>query len=213
GGTWRWQMSQPLEDQTHEEFWQQLLRWLVTDTPGRVVASVPTQMLQDDGRVQLSADVRDKTFLPAADAHVEAHVLGPGGSAAQIEMTPDPNSPGTFHAEWTADQQGSYLTEVIATRDKDELGRDVLNFARMDGAAENFHTEQNRDLLEKLSIETGGRYWKPQEVSKLPAEISYSEAGITVRDTKELWNMPIVFLLMLLLPSTEWLLRRKWGVV
>ena len=39
------------------------------------------------------------------------------------------------------------------------------------------------------------------------------EAGITVRDAKELWNMPIVFLLLLLLPSTEWLLRRKWGVV
>jgi hypothetical protein len=47
----------------------------------------------------------------------------------------------------------------------------------------------------------------------LPGEISYSEAGITVRDTKELWNMPIVFLLLLLLPSMEWLLRRKWGVV
>ena len=155
GGTWRWQMSQPLEDQTHEEFWQQLLRWLVTDTPGRVVASVPSQMLFDDGRVQFSADVRDKNYLPAADAHVEAHILGPGGSAAQIEMTPDPNTPGTFHAEWTADQPGSYLTEVIATRDKDELGRDVLTFARMDGVAENFHTEQNRDLLEKLSAADG----------------------------------------------------------
>jgi len=151
--------------------------------------------------------------LPAADAHVEAHILGPGGSAAQIEMTPDPNTPGTFHAEWTADQAGSYLTEVVATRGKDEIGRDVLTFARMDGVAENFHTEQNRDLLEKLSAETGGRYWKPQDISKLPGEISYSEAGITVRDTKELWNMPIVFLLLLLLPSTEWLLRRKWGVV
>src|SRR5712671_2579905 len=45
GGTWRWQMSQPLEDQTHEEFWQQLLRWLVMDTPGHIVASVPSQML------------------------------------------------------------------------------------------------------------------------------------------------------------------------
>jgi len=213
GGTWRWQMSQPLEDQTHEEFWQQLLRWLVMDTPGHIVASVPSQMLLDDGRVQFSADVRDKNYLPAADAHVEAHILGPGGSAAQIEMTPDPNSPGTFHAEWTADRAGSYLTEVIATRDKDELGRDVLTFARMDGVAENFHTEQNRGLLEKLSAETGGRYWTPQDVSKLPGEISYSEAGITVRDTKELWNMPIVFLLLLLLPSAEWLLRRKWGVV
>ena len=213
GGTWRWQMSQPLEDQTHEEFWQQLLRWLVTDTPGRVVASVPSQMLFDDGHVQFSADVRDQNYLSASDAHVEAHILGPGGTAAQIDMAPDPNSPGTFREEWTADLPGSYLTEVTATRDKEELGSDVLTFARMDGVAENFHTGQNRELLEKLSSETGGRYWTPQDVSRLPSEISYSEAGITVRDTKQLWNMPIIFLLLLALPSAEWLLRRKWGVV
>ena len=213
GGTWRWQMVQALGDTTHDQFWQQLLRWLVTGTPGHVAATIPSQMLFDDGRVQFSAEVRDKNFLPASDARVEAHILGPGGSAAQIEMTPDANAPGTFRAEWTADQPGAYLTEVIATRDKEELGRDVLNFSRMDGIAENFHTEQNRELLEKLSAETGGRYWTPQELSKLPGEISYSEAGITVRDTKELWDMPIVFLLLILLPSAEWLLRRRWGVV
>jgi hypothetical protein len=34
-----------------------------------------------------------------------------------------------------------------------------------------------------------------------------------VRDTKELWDMPIVFLLLLALISADWLLRRKWGVV
>lgn len=213
GGTWRWQMSQPLEDQTHEEFWQQLLRWLVTNTPGRVVASVPNQMLFDDGRVQFSADVRDKNYLPAADAKVEAHILGPGGAAAQMEMTPNPSAPGTFQADWNAAQAGSYLTEVIATRGTEEIGRDVLNFARMDGVAENFHTGQNRELLEKLSAQTGGRYWKPQDLSRLPSEISYSQAGITVRDTKDLWNMPAVFFLILLLRSSEWLLRRKWGVV
>jgi uncharacterized membrane protein len=214
GGTWRWQMSQPLGDTTHDAFWQQLLRWLVTDTPDRVVASVPSQMLFDDGHVQFSADVRDKNFLPAADARVEAHILGPGGAAAQLELTPDPNTPGTFRADWTGDQPGSYLTEVIATRGgKEELGRDVLTFARMDGVAENFHTEQNRELLEKLSQQTGGRYWKPGELSRLPSEISYSEAGITVRDAKELWNMPLMFLVLLLLPSSEWLLRRKWGVL
>ncbi|MCU1341416.1 MAG: Threonine dehydrogenase [Candidatus Acidoferrum typicum] len=213
GGTWRWQMSQPLEDQTHEEFWQQLLRWLVTDTPGRVVASVPSQMLFDDGRVHFSTEVCDKNYLPAPDAHVEAHILGPGGAAAQIELTPDPNAPGTFHADWNADQAGSYLTEVTAARANEEVGRDVLTFARMDGVAEHFHTEQNRELLEKLSSQTGGRYWKPQELSELPGEISYSEAGITVRDTKDLWNMPVIFFLIILLRSSEWLLRRKWGVV
>jgi hypothetical protein len=105
------------------------------------------------------------------------------------------------------------VAEVTAGRGAEELGRDVLTFERTDGVAENFHTEQNRELLEKLSSQTGGRYWKAEELGRLPSEISYSEAGISVRDTKELWNMPIVFLVLLGLMSSEWLLRRKWGVI
>ena len=38
-GTWRWQMAMPLGDPTHDAFWRQFLRWVVTDTPGNVVAS------------------------------------------------------------------------------------------------------------------------------------------------------------------------------
>jgi uncharacterized membrane protein len=212
-GTWRWQMSLPLGDTSHTMFWQQLLRWLVADSPSQVVASVPSQMLFDDGRVKLSADVRDKQYLPAPDASVEAHVLGPGGISAVVEMTPVPDAPGVFQAEWNADKPGSYLTEVVAQRGGQEIGRDVLTFQRMDGVAENFHTEQNRDLLEKLASETGGRYWTPNDISKLPGEISYSEAGITVRQTKPLWDMPAIFLLILVLLFAEWLLRRKWGIV
>ena len=93
------------------------------------------------------------------------------------------------------------------------MGSDTFPFERIDGVAENFHTVQNRELLEKLATETGGRYWKPDELSRLPNEISYSDAGISVRDIKELWNMPVVFLWLLLLMAAEWLLRRKWGVV
>jgi uncharacterized membrane protein len=213
GGTWRWQMSMPVEDQSHESFWRQLLRWMATDSPGQIISSVPNQMLFDDGRVQISADVRDKDYAPAPDARVEAHILGPGGVAAQVEMAPDPNTPGVFRADWNAEKPGAYIAEVTAKRGEEELGRDVLNFQRRDGVAENFHTEQNRPLLERLAEQTGGRYWRSQDLSRLPSEISYSEAGITIRDTKELWNMPAIFLLILLLRSSEWLLRRKWGIV
>jgi hypothetical protein len=170
-------------------------------------------MLFDDGRAQISADVRDKDYAPAADAQVQAHITGPDGVASNVQLSPDPNTPGVFHADWTAEKPGSYSAEVTANHGDEPIGRDTLTFARMDGVAENFHTEQNRELLEKLSAETGGRYWTPQELSKLPSEITYSEAGITIRQTKDLWNMPAIFLLLLMLPSAEWLLRRKWGVV
>ena len=212
-GTWRWQMNLPVGDRTYKDFWQQLLRWLVADTPGPVVASVQSSMLYDDGSLQFSAEVRDKTYQPLPDAQVEAHILGPGGIAAAVPLTQDPNTPGEFQGEWTAEKPGSYTSEVVAKRGDEEIGRDVLAFERVDGVAENFHTEQNRELLEKLAAETGGKYWRPQDLSRLPSEISYSDAGITTRETKDLWNMPVVFLLILALCASEWLLRRKWGIV
>jgi uncharacterized membrane protein len=214
-GTWRWQMSQPLGDTAHDLFWQQLLRWLVMESPGQVVATAPAQTLMDDGHLELSASVRNKDYQPAPDARVTAHFIGPDGLSVLMDMTPVADNPGVFHAAWTAEKPGSYLAEVTATGNKssEPLGGDALPFQRIDGVAESFHTEQNRELLQKLSSETGGRYWQPADLSRLPNEISYSDAGISVRDVKELWNMPIVFLFLMMLLSAEWLLRRKWGVV
>jgi uncharacterized membrane protein len=219
GGSWRWQMSSPLGDTAHDLFWQQMLRWLVSDTPGHVAASVPAQMLLDSGAVTITADVRDPQYNPAPTAKVEAHILGPSGVNALLDMTPVPDSPGQFQATWTAPRTGAYLTEVTAQRADPatgtvkELGRDVLTFQRMDGVAENFHTEQNRDLLERLATQTGGQYWKPADLGKLAAAIPFSEAGVTMRETKDLWDLPLVFLILVLLRFSEWWLRRKWGIV
>jgi uncharacterized membrane protein len=212
-GTWRWQMSQALGDTTHDQFWRQMLRWVAEDSPGPVVATLTPARLNDDGHVRLTALVRDKGFEAAADAKVVAHVIGPDGASEMVDLAPVANAPGTFAADWVAGKPGSYVAEVTATRGATELGRDVVTIDRADGMAENFHTGQNRELLEKLAAETGGRYWKTEELSRLPKEISYSEAGISVRDTKELWNMPVVFILLAALMGGEWLLRRKWGVV
>ena len=212
-GTWRWQMSSPLGDLSHDHFWQQLLRWLSADSPDPVTATMASQTLLDDGHAQLTAVVRDKDYLPAPDAHVTARISGPNGVSTMMDMEPVPNTPGTFQAEWSVDKAGPYLAEVTGERGKEELGRNAIAFARTDGVAENFQIGQNRALLEKLSADTGGRYWKQEDLGKLPSEISYSEAGISVRDTKELWNMPINFLILLGIMSAEWLLRRKWGVV
>jgi uncharacterized membrane protein len=214
GGTWRWQMSEPLGDPSHDLFWQQLLRWLVAQSPGPVTAATPTRLLDDDGHIQLTAQVLDRQFQPSADAHVTAHIVGPQDVNAFIDLTPSQDTPGQYQTEWTAEKPGTYLAEVTAeSPDNQPLGSDVLTFQREDGVAENFHTSQNRHLLEQLSEQTGGRYWKQSDLTNLPRDISYSEAGISVRNTHELWNMPIVFLLLLALPAAEWLLRRKWGVI
>jgi len=213
GGSWRWQMLQDLSDQTHEIFWRQLLRWLVSGAPGPLSASTPSPVLEDESRVRLRAEVRDKAFRPLTDARVQARILGPEGLSEIIELRPQPEEPGAYEAEWEAARAGGYSAEIHASRGDEELGKDVVLFRREDGVAEDFRAVQNRELLQALAAQTGGRYYRPSEVPRLAKEISYSEAGISVREIRQLWDMPFLFLLALALRSAEWLLRRHWGAV
>jgi uncharacterized membrane protein len=212
-GSWRWKMWLPHDDKTQPTFWQQILRYLVTDTPGQVTSTTPKSVLSDETKVPLRVEVRDKQYKPVTNAKVQARFMGPDGASATVELTPQPLEEGVYSGEWTAEKPGSYVADIIAGREQEEIGRDVVTFRREDGVAENFHTSQNRELLEKLSVETGGRYYKPGEASKLANEISYSEAGISTRETRDLWDMPAIFLLALGIRACEWLLRRRWGVV
>lgn len=213
GGTWRWQMLQPLEDKSHEMVWQQLCRWLVFGTPGQVLASTPSSIYTDTPNIPLRAEVRSKHFDPLSDGAVEARISGPVGMAATVTMRPDPTQPGVYSGEYAATEPGSYMVEIRATRNGEEVGMDQTVFRREDGIAENYNTNQNRELLERLSAETGGKYWKPDDTKKLPEELTFSEAGLSAREIRDLWNLPAVFLLLAGLRVGEWLLRRKWGAV
>lgn len=213
GGTWKWQMLQDSKDTSHERFWQQLMRWLVADTRGRVSATTSSTLINDSARVQLRADIRDNNYLPLAEAAAEARLIGPGGLADSVALLPDPQKPGQYSAEWQAPEPGSYLAEIVARRGEQEIARDVATFRREDGHAENFRTEQNRELLERLAAQTGGRYYALDAADGLIDEIDFSEAGLSVRETHDLWDMPLAFLLLAALKAAEWLLRRRWGAV
>jgi uncharacterized membrane protein len=212
-GSWRWKMLFDHTDTTHSTFWSQLLRWLVSETPGQITASTPRQVLSDETKVHFQVDARNKSYEPVANAQVEAHVLGPAGSAELVKLAPVANQPGIYAVDWDAAPAGSYVSEFIVRNEKGEIGRDMLAFRREDGVAENFHLTQNRELLQKLSEATGGHYYPLDDAGKLARDISYSEAGITAHEMLDLWDMPIVFLLAICLRGGEWLLRRKWGVV
>jgi uncharacterized membrane protein len=212
-GSWRWKMLQEHTDRTHSMFWSQLMRWMVTETPGQVVASTPHQVLPDDTHVPLRVSVRDKNYQTVSGASVHTTVARPDGGSDVVELKPDPLEPGTYTGEYTADKPGTYVAETTARQDKTDLGTDALTFRREDGVAENFGAAQNRDLLEKLSSDTGGNYYTPSNARKLSGDVAVSEAGITAHDNLDIWDMPILFLLVILIRGGEWLLRRKWGVV
>jgi len=211
GGTWRWQMGLPHEDQRHETFWRQLLQTLSAAAPRPVTLTTDRAFYGDESRIALRAEVRDKKYLPARDAKVTAKVDGGAGTFEEIELEPVPGEPGVYAAVYDAAEPGIYRFTATASEGEEELGTAQVAVRRADGVAEHFRVEQNRALLERIANATGGTYFALADAAKIPEVVRFSEAGLVERRVLDLWNMPIVFLALLLLKGTEWILRLVWG--
>ncbi|MFP3948818.1 MAG: hypothetical protein ACLFWG_08810, partial [Longimicrobiales bacterium] len=71
-----------------------------------------------------------------------------------------------------------------------------------------FDAGMNSELLERVAEETGGRFYTPPTASSLPEDLRYTGSGVTVVEERDLWDMPALLLLMVLLLGAEWSYRR-----
>ena len=79
--SWLWQMdpASPVDDQAYSQFWRQMLRWLTSDVPNRVVVSLPTDQMNPKNPIAIRATVADSIFIPRNDAKVVAHLTSDSG--------------------------------------------------------------------------------------------------------------------------------------
>jgi hypothetical protein len=211
GGTWRWQMQLPHEDQRHETFWRQFLQAAATTAPQPVTLTSDRVFYGDESTVVLRAEVRDKSYKPASNAAVSLEVSDGMGPPTTVPMTPVAGERGLYEAVYDTAHTGVFRFQAIAKTGEEELGRAQFAVRREDGVIEHYHVQQNRALLERLSAATGGTYFAVDDVSRLPEAVSFSEAGSVERQVLDLWNIPLAFMLLLLLKSAEWLVRLYWG--
>ncbi len=209
--TMRWQMHLPPQDQSHEIFWRQLLHGLVAHSPPQITLASERPTYDDERRVQFEAEIRNARFEPVSDATVELMIAPENGAPFSQTMQPSGQDDGRYVAAIDAATAGVYRASIVARRGEEELGRAFTHVVRTQGVAEQFATHQHRAVLERIAQMTGGRYWTVDELDGLAAAIPYSKAGVIERLTLDLWNLPIVFLLLLALKLGEWMLRLKWG--
>ncbi|MET0282706.1 MAG: hypothetical protein ABW278_16485 [Steroidobacteraceae bacterium] len=208
--SWRWQMQMPLADQSHETFWRQLLYTLVAPTPRRVSMQPEQAVYEDDAPVTLEAEVLDEAFNPAPQAKLTIEATSEDGAVVPTRLEPSGRGDGRYTVAVDAAAPGLYRVRLQAAAGDKTLGESITHLRRADGVLEQFGSWQHRPMLERIAKETGGRYWTLADLAGLPEAIRYSRAGMVERQTLDLWNMPLAFLLLAMLKAGEWLLRRRW---
>jgi len=66
----------------------------------------------------------------------------------------------------------------------------------------------NEPLLKDLAASTGGHYFREENLNQLPDTISSKTERVQSPLEVELWASPLYFILMLMVITAEWVLRK-----
>ena len=211
--TWRWRMRMDSKNNAHETFWRQMLRYVVSGTPRQIEIGAERDVYAMDDTINIVADVRDKRFNPVSDANAIARVTKPSGTIVDVPLTfTTLNSVNTYAGQFKADELGEHRIELTGT----SAGLGTLSAKSSvlvsDLNREYYSAAQNSDLLKRIAAETGGKYFTPAEAESLLDDLVYRQTPYSERVTKDLWDMPVNFMLIVGLLSAEWFLRKREGL-
>jgi uncharacterized membrane protein len=210
--TWRWRMGLEHTDNLHQLFWKQMLRWLVSDVPDPVAVTTDRHSYSPEDSAGIQLEANDPSFLPLNDARATARIKAPSGQSTSLDLAWDVEKDGLYSAVFKPQEEGIYEISAEAFRGGKSLGTAKTNF-RVAESTEEFHNaNMNAGLLKRLSAETGGRYYSPEDTRVLAEDISYVEKGSSRMEEKDLWDMPFLFLLLTGLVSAEWFFRKRKGL-
>jgi hypothetical protein len=212
--SWRWQMHADVavDDMAHETFWRQMLRQLVSGAGGPVSVALSSALSAPGTPVTIRADVSDETFIRVNDAVVVATVQSPAGVSRDVTLHWSVDKDGEYVGEFRPDERGVYEVRTTARRAGKTLGEDTTHLRVEDSQVEFRGAEMKAERLKRIAAETRGRFYTSDTVTRLPDDLTYSPATASVVEERELWDMPILFLGILLSLSAEWIYRKHRGL-
>jgi len=204
--TWRWRKN--VGDAYYTAIWGQIAQRVslqrLLGVSKRTQLSTDRQNYVTGDRVTIFARLYSAGFDPVQEPSV-AGVFGlKNGEGARPEVTlrPVPEQPGLYRGELVAPVAGSYQFFV-------ESDPEVpLDFNVSEPQFEFGETAMNEKMLREMARETGGAFFREEELHKVPETITARSELVRSPLEVELWASPAYFLLLLGVVTAEWILRK-----
>jgi len=205
--------SIPLEDQTHEHYWRQLLRWLVDGVPDVVDVRTTSDRIEPGDVVTVEAAIVDKRFVELNDATAVATIARPNGTTMTVPLQWTGERDGQYRGTFVSTEAGAYEINVDATRGGGQpVGSGVAYVRAAASEAEYFDPTMHAAPLRRIAEETGGKFYTSETAKGIAEDVRYAGRGVTSVEERELWNMPIILITLMGIVCAEWGYRRMVGL-
>jgi uncharacterized membrane protein len=210
--SWRWVMAESARghgNQAYLRFWKNAIRWLIRDPSGEPIqVEAGRENALPGETLRLVVRVTDVGFDSVPDALVTLTVQGPQETVVN-ELTTDQN--GEAVLEFLAKDHGAHKVKAqVRSISGTGLGTGSTVFAVTSRDPELEDVVPNQALLAALALATEGLHYLPGDYG--PPKID-REAGrwVTERTEDPLWAVAWLPLLVGLLGSLAWWVRRRSG--
>jgi uncharacterized membrane protein len=210
--SWRWRMHLPSSDRTYETFWRQALRWLSLPADDPIRLTLPAGATPGDS-LPLGVLVRSRRFEAVAAASVDVRVSAPDGRMEESQATPAPGgAEGLYEATFQAAAAGLYRVTVEARSGTSALGSSSASVLVGGADVEMTDARLDNELLHRIALASGGRVVGEADVAALAGSLRARLPAAARAATRDLWNTAWCFVAIVGLLSSEWILRRRWGL-
>lgn len=218
-GTWRWK-NLPEDLEEAGPIWTSLfsntLQWITTREDDRPVRVNPVEdLFSGASSIQFSGQVYDESLNPVDGASLEVTVIDSDGIEYPYTMKPVGN--GNYILDAGILPEGTYRYRSSASKNGTELGSDEGTFAVGSLTVEFNETQADGTLMRSIAQRSGGAFFDIGSVSELSSHLQQSE---TFRSTffeerieTELWQKYLFLILIIILLTAEWFIRKRSGMV
>ncbi len=207
-----WRLRLEVGDVHHARFWGQAIQFL---TMSRLLGQNKRISLQTERTrynpgepIRIFANVLSETYEPVVK---ESHTVvverrGFADSVQQVVLISDPATPGVYFGSLPAGQDGEY---VLRAQDHEAEISGTVDFSVAADPLEDRDTSANPTIAQNVAHASGGSVVGPEELAGLIDSLPAPEMSRIVSREVELWDIPLLYLLLLLLVGVEWSLRRR----
>ena len=212
--SWRWQMHVdiPLEDQTHEHLWRNLLRHLARPAEGRLRLKAEPPIAAAGEKIFIEAEVLDADFHPLKDAIVTLEAISPDGEVKSLALERALNRDGFYQTSIVARALGRHEFRLKLDQENEDPIETQAS-VEVSGVGREFHSAQlDAQRLERIAANTGGRFLRAEDAEKIVLDIDDTTTTVRVERRLPLWDAPALLIALMGLACIEWVWRRRRGM-
>jgi hypothetical protein len=215
--TWRWRKV-GRNAEFFNRFWLQTTRYLVEgrSLEGKRRGTIETERPRYEvgQRVTVTARLKDAAFTPLEQPQVMAKLVVAGNDPVPVVLNQVPNQPGQFLATLVAGKTGRHVLSVDLSDESSSPPIIETTFSVSLPSAESDRTWLDKPLLVELADASGGQYFDPDQLDRLPRAIPGRKRILDVQGKPiPLWDTNRVLLLLAGLLTFEWAFRKRFKLL